>query len=75
MTPHELRLAMDVYDDKRQYEQEKSITQAYLTAIWARWVKKPPKLNQVLSKLRPKKMTKMSPEQWLKMLKAKERGE
>lgn len=74
MTPHELNLAIIAHTDTVRHEQEQSITQAYLTAIWARWVKKPPKINQVLNKLRLKKTTRMTPEQWLKMLKAKERG-
>jgi len=70
MTPRELDLAVEAYNHKLQYEREQAIIQAYYTAIWARWVKKPPKIMQILEKLRPRKQVqKMSPEQWLQVLK------
>lgn len=75
MTPHELRLATEAHADHVHHSREQSVTQAYLTAIWARWVRRPPKLRQVLDHLRPNKpgTAKMSPEEWLKILEQKER--
>lgn len=74
MTPHELRLAVDAYQDQIAHEREQAVVQAYYTAVWARWVKKPPRLKQILEKIRPKKeqMMKMAPEQWLEVLKKRE---
>lgn len=53
MTPRELMLHVEEYNERMRLEQRNLITQAYLTAAWQRSKKMPP-LNRVLSDLKAK---------------------
>ncbi|WP_147433380.1 hypothetical protein [Paenibacillus ginsengarvi] len=53
MTPRELTLHVEAYNERRQIEREDIIRQAYYTAAWQRG-KKMPKLEKVLESIRPK---------------------
>lgn len=55
MTPYELSLHVNAYNQNKKADHESRITQAYLTAAWQR-AKKMPKLEKVL-KPTPKQMT------------------
>lgn len=66
LTPIEFELAIDVFNENQQTEQENRLTQAYLTAYWQR-VKDMPKLQDIINK-KEKKPT--SPESMLNMVKA-----
>ncbi|WP_019534208.1 hypothetical protein [Paenibacillus ginsengihumi] len=69
ITPHELMLAVEAYNDRRQQEREQMLTQAYLTAAWQR-TRKLPKLKKVLEDSRPRAAAKVqTPEQMLAITK------
>jgi hypothetical protein len=53
MTPYELMLAVEEYQDRMRIEHELMVMQAYLTAAWQR-SKRMPKLADVLRKTQPK---------------------
>lgn len=53
MTPRELMLHVEEYNERLLLEQRNLITQAYLTAAWQRSKKMPP-LNRVLGELKAK---------------------
>ena len=65
MTPYELRLAVEEYQDRMQIEHDMMVTQAYLTAVWQR-SRRPPALKKVLSEMRPKEQPRQqTPEEML----------
>lgn len=66
MTPHQLNLIIQVYDDKKKAEDEEKLTLTYLGAYWQR-VKKMPSLKQLLGKEQPKET--MTPEDILNKIK------
>lgn len=66
MTPYELNLHIDAYNDHMKFEQEERVHAAYLTALWGR-VKKFPSWENVLKRKPTKQQT---PEQMLAMVKA-----
>lgn len=65
MTPRELTLYVDEHNARieREYEREQRnlLTQAYLTAAWQR-ANRMPKLEKVLSELKPKQDTTNQPQ-------------
>lgn len=66
MTPYELNLHIEAYNECMKFEQEERITAAYLTALWGR-VRKMPKLKDVLKRQQTKSQT---PEQMLAKIRA-----
>lgn len=66
MTPYELRLYIQVHNERMQMEQEERLVLAYLTAYWGR-VKKMPNIKQLLGQ--EKKSKKQTPEQMLEEIK------
>lgn len=58
MTPYELSLFIENYNEKQKYEIEEKISLVYLGAAWQR-AEKMPSLDSVLKKTQPtkKKMT------------------
>ena len=65
MTPYELMLAVEEYQDRMRIENEARIVQAYLTAVWQR-SRRPPALKKVLSEMRPKEQPRQqTPEEML----------
>jgi lipase chaperone LimK len=77
MTPYELMLAVEEYQDRMRIEHEARIVQAYMTAAWQR-AKRMPSLKKVLRDVQPKQMKQQSPEEMLAVIiqihKAMERG-
>lgn len=78
MTPYELMLAVEEYQDRMRIEHEARIVQAYMTAAWQR-AKRMPSLKKVLRDAQPKQpMKQQSPEEMLaviiQMHKALEKG-
>jgi lipase chaperone LimK len=77
MTPYELMLAVEEYQDRMRIEHEARIVQAYMTAAWQR-AKRMPSLRQVLRDVQPKQVKQQSPEEMLaviiQMHKALEKG-
>ena len=77
MTPYELMLAVEEYQDRMRIENEARIVQAYMTAAWQR-AKRMPSLKKVLRDVQPKQVKQQSPEEMLaviiQMHKAMERG-
>ena len=69
MTPYELMLAVEEYQDRMRIENEARIVQAYMTAVWAR-SKRMPSLRQVLRDFDAKaRMRSQSPEEMLAIVK------
>lgn len=65
MTPYEIMLAVEEYQDRMRLEHEARIVQAYLTAVWQR-SRRPPALKKVLSEMRPKEQPRQqTPEEML----------
>ena len=77
MTPYELMLAVEEYQDRMRIENEARIVQAYMTAALQR-AKRMPSLKQVLLDVQSKQMKQQSPEEMLaviiQMHKAMEKG-
>lgn len=77
MTPHELMLAVEEYQDRMRIENEARIVQAYMTAALQK-AKRMPSLKQVLLDVQSKQMKQQSPEEMLaviiQMHKAMEKG-
>jgi len=67
MTPHELNLHIQVYNETTREKGEEELIIAYLTAYWNR-VKRMPNLRNILSTIRPRE--EMSDEQLLAQIKA-----
>jgi len=68
MTPYELMLAVEEYQDRMRIEQETRIVQAYLTAAWQR-SKRMPALKKALSEMRPKEQPRrQTPEEMLAVM-------
>lgn len=67
MTPHELNLRIQVYNEEKLEKGEEEFIIAYLTAYWNR-VKRMPNLRNILSSIRPRE--EMSDEQLLAQIKA-----
>lgn len=67
MTPHELNLRIQVYNEEKLEKGEEELVIAYLTAYWNR-VKQMPNLRNILSTIRP--LEEMSDEQLLAQIKA-----
>lgn len=71
MTPHELVMYVEEYNERKQKEREEEITIAYYNAMWQR-AKKMPTLKKVLNEIKPKKPQKpMTPEEMLAVVKQK----
>lgn len=54
MTPHELNLHVQAFNERMKAEDREGITLAYLTAYWGR-VKKLPELKKILKEDKPKR--------------------
>jgi hypothetical protein len=67
MTPHELNLRIQVYNEENLEKGEEELVIAYLTAYWNR-VRRMPNLKNILSSIRPRE--EMSDEQLLAQIKA-----
>lgn len=67
MTPHELGLYVQIYNDKKKNDYDEKLTLTYMGAYWAR-IKRMPSLKQVLKDNETKE--EMSPEGMLKQVKA-----
>ena len=62
LTPRELFLIVDNYNEQRQQLREDYMTQAYLTAHWQR-AKRMPSLKKVLEDAKPKNLEPQSDDQ------------
>ncbi|GJM84330.1 hypothetical protein HMSSN139_68260 [Paenibacillus sp. HMSSN-139] len=67
MTPYELNLHIQAYNERLQREEKEGLTIAYLTAYWGR-VKKMPDLKKILGQER--KTRAQTPEQMLRTVQA-----
>jgi len=67
MTPRELNLHIQVYNEMSREKSEEELVVAYLTAYWNR-VRRMPNLRNILSSIRPRE--EMSDEQLLAQIKA-----
>jgi hypothetical protein len=56
ITPHELNLHIQAYNERLRHESKEQLTQAYLTAYWGR-VKRMPDLKKILGGEEPKTQT------------------
>lgn len=65
ITPHELNLCIQAYNERMTIEGKERLTIAYLTAAWGR-VKKMPDLKKILGEEKRKKL--QTPEQMLKVV-------
>lgn len=65
LTPHELNLHIQIYNERMTLEGKERLTTAYLTAAWSR-VKKLPDLKKILGEDKAKKN--QTPEQMLKVI-------
>jgi hypothetical protein len=77
LTPRELMLILEAYNEKEQQKREESLTAAYMSAYFQR-VKRMPSLKQVLEDSRPRRSVPQTPDQMLaavKMLQAQFGGE
>lgn len=68
MTPYQLRLYVDDYNERIKAESEEKLTLAYLTAYWQR-VKKMPSLDKVLNREKTMTKQKMSNDEMLEQIK------
>lgn len=66
MTPYQLSLEVEIYNEKKKAEQEEKLILTYLGAYWNR-VKKMPTLKRILGKEEVKKQ--MTDEQMLERVK------
>jgi hypothetical protein len=67
MTPYELNIHIQAYNERLQREEKEGLTLAYLTAYWGR-VKKMPDLKKILGQ--EQKTRAQTPEQMLKTVQA-----
>lgn len=65
ITPHELNLCIQAYNERMTLEGKERLTMAYLTAAWGR-VKKMPDLKKIIGDDKPKRQ--QTPEQMLKVV-------
>lgn len=56
ITPHELNLHIQAYNERLRHDSKEQLTQAYLTAYWGR-VKRMPDLKKILGNEKPKNQT------------------
>lgn len=66
MTPYQLSLYVQDYNERKAVESEEKLVLTYLGAYWQR-VKRMPSLKQVLGKMQPKKP--MTAEEMLEQIK------
>lgn len=66
MTPYQLSLCINDYNERKKAEEEEKLTLVWLGAYWQR-VKQMPSLNSLLGKNQEKKV--MTPEQILEQVK------
>ena len=64
ITPRQLMIVVEEYNERRQQQREQALTPAYMAAYWQR-VRRPPSLKKVLQDARPKVVKPQSPEQML----------
>lgn len=68
LTPGELSILVEAYNERKQSEHEEKLVVAYLTAYWHR-VKKMPSINDVIAKKPVKRNGPQTPEEMLEEIK------
>jgi len=69
MTPHELMLRVEAYNENMAIQYRQMLTQAYLTAYWHR-VKRMPQLKKVLDEVKVRRQKQQTPEEMFAIVKS-----